>query len=267
MKARPQKNRKQFNNNLKPKHMSTHAEIKQLLKDDDAYYRGIGRQYLSNSDIGILLSNPQAYGLPSEDKKHFVEGKLFHRLLIEPDKVEEIVFVDVSTRNTKEYKKFVEENGLEFALLKKEVDDIYRLARIVKSNISFYDEIYNPGNKYEEAEVGVIKDTQWKGKADIVCKDFIIDLKTTSDINKFRYSSRAYNYDSQAYIYQMLFGKPLVFYVVDKETGQLGRFTPTQNFIESGERKVERAIEVWRKYFSPSKTDDIENYFIDDYLD
>ena len=29
--------------------------IIEILKDDNEYYNGIGRQYLSNSDIGTLL--------------------------------------------------------------------------------------------------------------------------------------------------------------------------------------------------------------------
>jgi CO dehydrogenase/acetyl-CoA synthase alpha subunit len=64
-----------------------------------------------------------------------------------------------------------------------------------------------------------------------------------------------------------LFGKPLVFYVVDKETGQLGVFRPTENFIKGGEMKVARAIEVYNKYFGENPTDDIINYYIDETLD
>lgn len=30
-------------------------EILELLKDDEQYYSGVGREYLSNSDIGTLL--------------------------------------------------------------------------------------------------------------------------------------------------------------------------------------------------------------------
>ena len=31
------------------------------LKDDKEYYDGIGKNYLSNSDISILLNNPKQY--------------------------------------------------------------------------------------------------------------------------------------------------------------------------------------------------------------
>ncbi len=237
------------------------------LRDDYEYYRGVGKNYLSNSDIGALLTNPKAFRQQRDDNKNFAEGRLFHQLLLEPDKVHKVVSVDVSTRNTKEYKTFCSENNLDFALLTKEVEEIHNLVGVIKANIAFYDDIYAEGNVYEEPSIGNIKGVEWKGKADIITSDFIIDLKTTSDINKFKWSAKAYHYDSQCYVYQQLFGKPLVFYVIDKETAQLGIFRPTENFIRGGEAKVERAIEVYHKYFSPSATEDIVNHYIDETLD
>jgi hypothetical protein len=242
-------------------------DILDKLKDDKEYYSGIGKNYLSNSDIGTLLSNPKNYGKEREDGKHFAEGRYFHQLLIEPEKAEVAHFVDVSTRTTKEYKSYCETNNISFAMLKKEKDEIERLVRIMKGNIQFYDDIYNPGNLFEVPAVGEINGMMWKGKADIVGDDFVIDLKTTSDINKFKWSAKAYNYDSQCYIYQILFNRPLVFYVIDKETGQLGIFRPTENFVKNGEQKVIRAIEVYNRYFGSNPTDEIENYYIDETLD
>jgi hypothetical protein len=106
----------------------------------------------------------------------------------------------------------------------------------------------------------------WKGKADIVTEDCVIDLKTTSDVQKFKWNAKKYNYDSQCYIYQQLFGKPLVFYVIDKVTGVLAVFKPTQEFVDGGAFKVARAIDMYQRYFSENPSDDIENYFIDEFL-
>jgi hypothetical protein len=106
----------------------------------------------------------------------------------------------------------------------------------------------------------------WKGKADIVCSDMLIDLKTTSDINKFKYSAKSYNYDSQCYIYETLFGKPLTFFVIDKNTAQLGIFKPSESFLESGEAKVEQAISVFNKFFGPTPTENIDTYYIQETL-
>jgi hypothetical protein len=236
------------------------------LRDDDEYYNGKGKYYLSNSDIYALLTNPKRFRARSEDSKHFHEGRLFHQLILEPEKAVNVPQVDVSTRNTKEYKKYLEDSGLEFAMLTKEYDEIVRLASVMKSNLQFYDDIYRDGNLYEEPTIGEIKGLQWKAKADIVTADSIIDLKTTSDINKFRWSAKSYNYDSQCYIYQQLFGKPLYFYVIDKESEQLGLFRPSEEFVKGGEAKVERAMEVYYRYFGPNPTDDIDNYFINETL-
>ena len=107
---------------------------------------------------------------------------------------------------------------------------------------------------------------QWKGKADILCEDCIIDLKTSSNINDFKWSARKYNYDSQCYIYQQLFGRPLVFYVIDKNTKMLGVYEPSEEFVHYGEMKVEKAIEVYNKFFGEHSTDDIDSFIINETL-
>ena len=240
--------------------------ILELLKDDKEYYGGIGRNYLSNSDIGTLLNNPKHFGSIREDNKAFMEGRYFHQLILEPEKAKGVKFVDASTRTTKIYKDYCEDNNLPFCLLQKEKEDIEHLVSIINGNIAFFEELYKKGNQYEVPAVAEIQGMMWKGKADIVTDEMIIDLKTTSDIDKFKWNARKYNYDSQCYIYQTLFGKPLVFYTIDKTSGILGIFRPTDEFVKSGEAKVGKAIEVYNKYFGDNPTDDIENYYIDEYL-
>lgn len=242
------------------------AQVLELLKNDQEYYGGIGKNYLSNSDIGTLLNNPKEFGLPREDNKAFMEGRYFHQLILEPEKAKDLMYVDASTRTTKIYKDFCEENNLPFCMLQKEKEDVEKLVSVINGNIAFFEELYKTGNQFEVPAVGEIQGMMWKGKADIVTNDSIIDLKTTSDIDKFKWNAKKYNYDSQCYIYQMLFGKPLVFYVIDKTTQVLGIYRPTEEFIQSGEAKVGRAIEVFNKYFGDNPTDDIENYYIDEYL-
>lgn len=242
------------------------AQVLELLKNDQEYYGGIGKNYLSNSDIGTLLNNPKEFGKPREDNKAFMDGRYFHQLILEPEKAKDLLYVDASTRTTKIYKDFCEENNVPFCMLKKEKEEIESLVAIINGNIAFFEELYKEVNQYEIPAVAEIQGMMWKGKADIVTNDSIIDLKTTSDIDKFKWNAKKYNYDSQCYIYQMLFGKPLVFYVIDKTTGVLGIFRPTDDFVKSGEEKVGRAIEVFNKYFGFNPTDDIENYYIDEYL-
>ena len=236
-------------------------DVLERLKDDNEYYRGVGKKYLSNSDIGALLNNPVNFGVSQPDNPAFAKGRLFHQILLEPEKAKEVVSVESNTRTTKVYKEFIESNNMSFCLLNKEVEEVKKLTSIMKKNLDFYELIYN-NTQFEQPMIKKIKGLMWKGKADVVGSEYLIDIKTTSDIQKFKWSCRSYNYDSQAYIYQELFGKPLVFLVIDKKTGVLGKFTPTEDFISRGEEKVERAIEVYNNFFGQNKTLSIDNYYI-----
>ncbi len=103
----------------------------------------------------------------------------------------------------------------------------------------------------------------WKGKADIVNHNekLVVDLKTTADITRFKWSASKYNYDSQAYIYRMLFGYDMLFVVIDKNTHQLGLFDCSAEFYEKGKDKVQRAVEAY-KLFYKQKDFDPKQYFI-----
>ena len=236
------------------------------LKDDVQYYGDFGKQYLSNSDIGTLLTNPKCFGLSRPDNANFAKGRLFHQLILEPEKANDWKFVDVASRNSKAYKEHVLESNVEVALLQKEADEIHHLVKVMMSNMDFYDVIRNDDNEYEVPSVGEIEGVMWKGKADIVHTEMIIDIKTTSKLDDFKWSARKYNYDSQCYIYQQLFGKPLVFYVIDKTTGMLGIFRPTEDFIRGGREKVRKAVDVYNKFFSKDATEDINFFYVEDYL-
>jgi hypothetical protein len=232
------------------------------LKDDEHYYGEFGRQYLSNSDIGALLTNPKEFKKRTPDNSAFAKGRYFHQLILEPAKAEEWEFVGVASRNSKAYKEFCADNDLSFAMLEKERDEVKRLVDTMLGNFKLFDDIRHDGCEYEVPAVMKIAGEGWKGKADIVHPDMVIDLKTTGDINAFKWSAKKYNYDSQAYLYQEMFGKPLVFYVIDKSTAMLGVFEPSADFIESGEAKVIRAVEQYRKFFGDNPTEDIDTYYI-----
>ena len=238
-------------------------EVIEKLKDDTQYYGEFGKQFLSNSDIGTLLKNPKEFGLPQDDNVNFHKGRYFHQLILEPEKAEETKFVDVSSRNTKAYKEQAT-NGI--IMLEKEGQEIRDCVQAMMENLPFFEGIRQAGNEYEVPAIADIKGMKWKGKADIVCTDKLIDLKTTGSISDFKWSARKYNYDSQCYIYQQLFGKPLVFYVVDKTSKQLGIFRPSKEFVERGEQKVIQAIEVHRKFFGENPTYHINEYYVEETL-
>tara|TARA_B100001057_G_scaffold143322_1_gene143024 strand:+ start:7417 stop:8169 length:753 start_codon:yes stop_codon:yes gene_type:complete len=245
-------------------------EIINQLKNDNEYYNGIGRQFLSNSDIGTLLSNPKEFGAKREDSKAFAMGRYFHQLFLEPEKAMEWDFIDVASRNTKKYKEYVAELSAnssrprDFALLLKEKREVEFWVEAMKTNLDFFDWIYSDDNKFEVPAVKEICGEVWKGKADIVGKDFLYDLKTTSSISDFKWNSRKYNYDSQAFIYQSLFGKPMMFLVIDKTSLMMGAFTVSDESLERGKRKVEKAVEVYRTFFGDNPTEDINQFYFNE---
>ena len=239
----------------------TKSDILKALEDDSKYYGEFGKQYLSNSDIGKLLKNPTQFRVSNEFTKPMLEDRYFHTKILEPQKLNDFKVIDVASRNTIRYK---EAEGLEgeMLLLKKEQEHLDFLCSKMTSNMEMCDLIYEEGNQFELPEIQKIMNLDWKGKADIINNNsnLIIDIKTSGDIDKFMYSAKTYNYDSQAYIYQRLFNKPLVFFVIDKRTARLGVFDCSATFLKAGQDKVEQAVEVYQKYFSDEATEDIHSY-------
>lgn len=235
--------------------------IIETLKDDAQYYSGIGKQYLSNSDIGALLYNPTQFGVAKDKTPAMLAGSYFHTSILEPHKLENFVKVDASTRTTNIYKEALVAHGTDMLLLQKEADDCDAMVRAVMGNLTFYDIIRDPEAEYEVPGIMEIGGVMWKGKVDIKTPDLIPDLKTTTNIDDFKYSARKYNYDSQAYIYNQIFGKPMIFIVVEKGTCRTGLFECSDEFLDRGREKVYKAIEVYQKFFGPNATDDINQYF------
>ena len=230
------------------------------LRDDKAYYGDFGKKYLSNSDISALLTNPLALGKPSVPRPAFLVGGYFHTAILEPDKLKKYRVIPSSTRNTKVYK---EMSGGELCLLQHEVDAIELMTDKMLDNKVCQAMIRDSNTEYESPEIKEIEGEMWKGKADIVNHNekLVIDLKTTADITKFKWSASKYNYDSQAYIYSELFGYEMIFIVIDKNTHQLGIFDCSPEFYAKGQDKVQRAVEAYRLFYK-NKDFDPKQYFI-----
>ena len=88
-----------------------------------------------------------------------------------------------------------------------------------------------------------------------VTEKLVIDLKTTSDIDKFQWSANKFNYDSQAFIYSTLFGYEMLFIVIDKETHQIGLFDCSPDFYSRGEDKVRRACDAYELFYQTEDFD------------
>ena len=244
------------------------------LREDEHYYGKFGQQYLSNSDIKTLLKNPLDLHKPTKSNPNFLIGGYFHTAILEPNKIKKFKIIESSSRNTKVYK---EMSGGELCLLQHEVDMIEALVDKIMNNNVCRDLIspfpITPGDttaahvEYEEPAIAEIHGQMWKGKADILNHEeqLIIDLKTTSDLDNFRWNAKKYNYDSQAYIYRKLFGYEMVFIAIDKNTGKIGLFDCSPDFYQSGKDKLEKACEMY-ELFHESEDFEPQQYFINETL-
>ena len=225
------------------------------LKNDEDYYGEYGQQFLSNSNISTLLKNPLALREPQKPIPAFLVGGYFHAAILEPEKLHSFKIVEASSRNTKAYKEI---SGGEMCLLKSEKDHVDLMTQVMLDNDVCRGLIQGGNVEYETPGVTELFGNKWKGKADIINHDekLIIDLKTTADIEKFRWSASKYNYDSQAYIYSKLFyGYEFLFMVIDKKTHQIGLFDCSPQFYERGAKKVEEASEQYDLFFKNDNFD------------
>jgi|TARA_B100000902_G_scaffold304591_1_gene292846 hypothetical protein len=242
-------------------------KVLQKLKNDEDYYGDFGNQFLSNSHVSKLLKDPLNVFEPSKPSPAFLIGGYFHTCILEPDKLDKYKVVKSTTRNTKAYKDFA---GGELCLLQHEVDTIELMRDKLMANdicrglILDNDlTVIGKPTQYEVPGVTELFGNMWKGKADIVNHDekLVIDLKTTGDIDRFKWSASKFNYDSQAYIYSKLFGYEMLFIVIDKTTYQIGMFDCSPEFYQRGEDKVSKASEAYDLFYK-TKDFDPKQYFI-----
>ena len=248
-------------------------KIIEKLRIDEQYYGDFGKQYLSNSDIKVLCDDPASFRLPVVSNENLEKGRLFHQLLLEPKKADVFPIADV-TRRDANYKKFLEENNLDFALKTSEADEVKDLVKWfmddnTKKVKGMKEYLYDFDALYEEPVVGEIMGHTFKAKADVISQDMIIDLKTTSDLSKWTRNAPFFYYDTQAYIYQTLFGMPMVFFVIGKTpkpigikpgtvTYDVGIFKQSSETIERAKQKVTHALTHYDKYFGENAESDIE---------
>lgn len=235
-------------------------DVKKLLNDEH-YYGLYGKQFLSNSDIDSLLYNPAKFKY-HEDTVPMLMGSYFNDLLIQKDKSDTYEIVDASTRNTNIYKSAVEASGKSFLLLRSEADIIESAVEAMLADMDFYDIIKDAGSEYEVPGVGMIGDLAWKSKCDIKNSfmEKVFDLKTTSDLDKFKSSAYKYNYDSQAWVYEQLHGYKLTFLVIEKGSNRRAIFECSDEFLERGREKVFRAMESYNRFFGLNPTDTLDQY-------
>jgi hypothetical protein len=228
--------------------------------DDDFYYGYLGSNALSSSSAKKLLQSPKAY-LKSlnvnQDAQPLRDGRLVHLSVLEPQKVKDLTIIDGS-KATKAFKQAVLDLGSANVYTRSEFNNANRIANAVLK----CSEVTNllQGAEFEVPQAAMIDDIPFRGKADVLNGNVIIDLKTTGDISKFRWSAKHFSYDLQAALYTRMFdADAFIFVVVDKDSKDIMICDCSDEFMRTGTEKLEMAIEQY-KYFFQDEIPNLDNY-------
>lgn len=237
-------------------------ELLANMYDDSFYYGYLGQNALSSSTIKTLINSPKTYYFTTKygsgETQALRDGKLFHTMMLEPEKLDDIIFVDAATKASKEYK-LAKETGKE-VYTKSEKKAAERLCDALLRNEAVKE--YLTKAKYEVPQIAMIDDVPIRAKADILKGNTIIDLKTTTGIKDFRYSADKYSYDLQAWLYKEMFGvEDFVFVVIDKGSLDIAIFECSEEFYAKGKQKFEQGISNF-KYFFQTDGVDLDQYVL-----
>lgn len=235
-----------------------------MLRKDEHYYGDFGKQYLSNSDINILLTDPDLFRVGQDDNLEFLKGKYMHYKVLEPHRVAELPVVDVGSRNAKAYKDLITDDQ-PVVLLKSETEELDRLYDRLRSNHAMWHLLTAEANEgdFEMPVVGTLFGKTFKGKVDRFNLDsgLTIDLKTTRNLKSFEFNFYKYGYHTQAYIYKQLSLMDVAFVVISKEDGRIGYYHVSDYSLQRAEDDIERALEVYERYYGDNPSEDIEQYY------
>lgn len=226
--------------------------ILEKMMDDSFYYGYLGKHALSSSSCKSLLEGPSAYqemlDTPPREKEPqaFRDGRLIHLMSLEPHRVNDMVFVD-STKGSNLYKQTVLDNPPQTVYTNRERARCQEIADAVLDNDQYREMVRFAS--FEKPAISYYKGVPFRGKADMILPGVVMDLKTTSDITKFDESANMYNYDLQAALYLHLFDAyDFKYAVVDKRTKVVKLIEFDQEFIDSGYRKLDMAVENYHAW-------------------
>lgn len=220
---------------------------------DEFYYGYLGKTAFSSSNLKLLLDSPKSYHYAMKygnesSSQALRDGHLFHTMMLEPEKLEDIVFVDVQSKNSKLYKDAVAEYPDVFTA--KERDDAERLVDAISKNSRAMELMRD--SRTEIPAVDNLFGYPFRAKADILKNSGgIVDLKTTIDVRNFDRSAYKFRYFLQVYIYCQLFKcsyKDFKFLCIDKKNLDIAVWDVSREFYEVGEEQVQRAIEIYEEY-------------------
>ena len=110
----------------------------------------------------------------------------------------------------------------------------------------------------------------FRGKADVLRQNEIIDLKTTRNIKYFKRDAYDKGYDIQCYLYCNLFDisyDNFTFIAIDKMTLDIGFFYGSENLYNSGKHKVQKALQFYTDKLKGKKEDQIKDFIYNHYYE
>ena len=231
-------------------------ELLDNMYDDSFYYGYLGKNALSSSSIKTLLSSPKTYYFTtkygSSESQALRDGRLFHTMILEPNKLDDIIFVEAATKASKEYK-LAKETGKE-VYTQTEKKAAERLCDALLRNEAVKE--YLTKAEFEVPQIAMIDGVPIRAKADILKGNTIIDLKTTTGIKDFRYSADKYSYDLQAWLYKEMFGVDnFVFIAIDKGSLDIAIFECSDEFYAKGKAKFEQGVSNYKHFFQTEGVD------------
>lgn len=239
-------------------------ELIDNMHSDEFYYNYLGSRVMSSSNVSLLKDGVKSYHYVmkygQKETPALREGHLFHTMVLEPEKLNNYVFLNVESKNTKAYKEACAYHSDVYTA--KEKRDAERLVDALMRNQKAMD--YLRDAQFEVPMIGEIENTAFRGKADIIQNNGrIVDLKTTLGVNKFDVSADKFGYHRQCYIYCELFGishKDFWFIVIDKKNLDIGIFDCSEEFYEIGKQSTHDLIDMyWQTIGNP-------DFEIDDYV-
>ena len=238
----------------------------QQAAEDDFYYGYLGKVAFSSSNIKKILDSPRTYYNLMQygdetNSQALRDGRLIHTMVLEPHKINELVFADVSTKTTKKWKEMSAQYPSHILYTNKEKNNAERLTEALLKNEQAVDLLRD--STFEVGAVDNLHGYPFRAKADIIKNNgTIVDLKTTSDLRNFVYSARhKYSYDVQVYIYCQLFNVDYTqfkFLVIDKQSCDVGVYTVSEDFFNKGEEKVLYALQQYHDFFENRPLEEIQ---------
>lgn len=230
-------------------------EIIEALDEDKLYYGKFGQNWLSNSYLSRILTDPlleeeqEIWG----DGRYLVIGNFVHKAILEPHKAIDFPYSDTTNRNQTKYKEDLAASEFDtWMFVKKDYEKWMDFSNRVLAHPEAKAILHDPNNEFEVPQVAWFNGLPIKGKCDAINHKTktIIDLKTTSDLDNFGEKIDEWNYNVQATLY----AKALYpdynfrFVAVDKKTDKIGVFDVSDSQFEIGRKKLYRCINLYKHY-------------------